>query len=127
MINYSPYWKILQRSSLRLSKSRGSPEAPRTSQHYWYRGFIGEGAVNCNQFLPTVPTFAVRETDVFGHNGGTSGAPLCRETLVSRTANVGTVGMNVLMHARKVVAATTPVRRTHSSCYRSKQQLIISI
>ena len=29
-----------------------------------------------NQFLPTVPTFAVRETDVSRHNGGTPGAPL---------------------------------------------------
>ena len=29
-----------------------------------------------NQFLPTVPTFAVWETDVSRHNGGTSGAPL---------------------------------------------------
>ena len=29
-----------------------------------------------NQFLPTVPTFAVRETDVSRHNGGTSGALL---------------------------------------------------
>ena len=29
-----------------------------------------------NQFLPTVQTFAVRETDVSRHNGGTSGAPL---------------------------------------------------
>ena len=29
-----------------------------------------------NQFLPTVPTFAVRETHVSRHNGGTSGAPL---------------------------------------------------
>ena len=26
--------------------------------------------------MPTVPTFAVRETVVFRHNGGTSGAPL---------------------------------------------------
>ena len=26
--------------------------------------------------MPTVPTFAVRETDVSRHNGGTSGAPL---------------------------------------------------
>ena len=26
--------------------------------------------------MPTVPTFAVRETDVSQHNGGTSGAPL---------------------------------------------------
>ena len=70
-----------------------------------------------NPFLPIVPTFAVRETDVSRHNGGTSGAPLkplrddsalralsslrdlrgapevpplCRETSVSRTANVGT-------------------------------------
>ena len=29
-----------------------------------------------NLFFPTVPTFAVRETDVSRHNGGTSGAPL---------------------------------------------------
>ena len=76
-----------------------------------------------NQFLPTIPTFAVRETDVSRHNGGTSGAPLeplkddsalralssqrnlrgapevpplCRETSVSRTANVGMVGKNWL-------------------------------
>ena len=67
--------------------------------------------------MPTVPAFAVRETDVSLHNGGTSGGPLkplrddsavralsslrglmrapevpplCRETSVSRTANVGT-------------------------------------
>ena len=26
--------------------------------------------------MPTVPTFAIRETDVSRHNGGTSGAPL---------------------------------------------------
>ena len=26
--------------------------------------------------MPTVPTFAVRETDVSRHNGGASGAPL---------------------------------------------------
>jgi len=26
--------------------------------------------------MPTVPTFAVRETDVSRHNGGTSGVPL---------------------------------------------------
>ena len=36
-----------------------------------------------NPFLPTVPTFAVRETDVSRHNGGTLGAPLKpSETLV---------------------------------------------
>ena len=29
-----------------------------------------------NPFMPTVPTFAVRETDVSRHNGGTSDAPL---------------------------------------------------
>jgi len=73
--------------------------------------------------LPTVPTFAVRETEVSRHNGGTSGAPLkpleddsamkalsslrslrgapevpplYRETSVSRTVNVGTVGKNGL-------------------------------
>ena len=73
--------------------------------------------------MPTVPTFAVRETDVSRLNGGSSGVllkplrddsalralsslsglrgalevpPLCRETSVSRTANVGTVGKNGL-------------------------------
>ena len=34
---------------------------------WWFKGF--------NPFMPTVPTFAVRETDVSRHNGGTSGAP----------------------------------------------------
>ena len=29
-----------------------------------------------NPFMSTVPTFAVRETDVSRHNGGTAGAPL---------------------------------------------------
>ena len=29
-----------------------------------------------NLFLPTVPTFAVRKTDVSRHNGGTRGAPI---------------------------------------------------
>ena len=32
--------------------------------------------MDVNQFLPTIPTFAVRETGVSRHNGGTSGAPL---------------------------------------------------
>ena len=85
---------------------------------------LREHPSSLNPFLPTVPTFAVRETDVSRHNGGTSGAPLkplrddsalralsslrglreatevpplSRETSVSRTANVGTVGMNGLM------------------------------
>ena len=68
--------------------------------------------------MPTVPTFAVRETDVSRHKPllkplrddsvlralssqrGLRGAPevppLCRETSVSQTANVGTVGKNRL-------------------------------
>ena len=62
-------------------------------RNMYYKHFL-------NPFMPTVPTFAVRETDVSRHNGGTSGAPikplrdgsalraLCRETLVSRTTNV---------------------------------------
>ena len=75
------------------------------------------GPWGSSPFMPTVPTFAVRETDVSRHNGGASGAPLkplrddsalralssllmgapevptlCLETSVSRTANVGTVG-----------------------------------
>ena len=76
-----------------------------------------------NSFLPSIPTFAVRETDVSRYNGGASGAPLkplrddsalkalsflrglrgapevpplYRETSVSRTSNVGTVGKNWL-------------------------------
>ena len=81
-------------------------------------------ASNANdQFRNQVPTFAVRETCVSRHNGGTAGAPLkplrddsalrtlsslrglrgapevpplFRETSVSRTANVGTVGKNGL-------------------------------
>ena len=78
-------------------------------------GSIGDASLN--PFFPTVPTFDVRETNVSRHNGGNSGAPLkplrdvsalralsslrglrealevpplCRETSVSRTANVGT-------------------------------------
>ena len=66
-------------------------------------------------FLPTVPTFAVRETDVPRYNEGTSGTPLkpliddsalrplsslrvqvSFSSSVSRTANVGTVGKNRL-------------------------------
>ena len=54
-------------------------------------------------FMPTVPKFAVRETDVSRHNGGNSGAPLkplrddsalralspiMPRNAVSRTANV---------------------------------------
>ena len=31
---------------------------------------------NSNPFMPTVPTFAARETDVSRHIEGTSGAPL---------------------------------------------------
>ena len=41
--------------------------------------FLHPGAnVKCaiNPFMPAVQTFAVRETDVSRHNGGTSGAPL---------------------------------------------------
>ena len=43
--------------------------------------------ITLNQFLPTVPTFAVRET------------------LVSRTANVGTVGKNGLKRGKIVFRA----------------------
>ena len=88
-----------------------------SSQHSAY--------LTLNPFMPTAPTFAFRETNVSRHKGDTSGAPLktprddsvnsqstfvserfkggtrgappplCRETSVSRTANVGTVGKNV--------------------------------
>ena len=82
--------------------------------------------------MPTVPTIAVRETDVSRHNGGTSGAPLrplrddsalralsslrglrgapeapplCRETqsLGQQMLNA-TVGINGLMGCRKPVS-----------------------
>ena len=85
--------------------------------YVWWECLLGP-PTDLNPFLPTVPTFAVRETVVSRHNGGTSdallkplrddslsglrgapeGPPLCRETLVSRTANVGTVGKNRLGH-----------------------------
>ena len=55
-----------------------------------------------NQFLPTVPTFAVRETDVCRHNGGTRGSPIMPRDAVSRTANVGTVGTNQKNHPRSI-------------------------
>ena len=81
-----------------------------------------------NPFLLTVPTFAVRETNVSRHNGVTSGAPLkplredsvlralsslsglmgapevpplCREMSISRTANVETVGKNRFKEERQ--------------------------
>ena len=43
-----------------------------------FRRIFGEkcSTSHINPFMPTVPTFAVRETDVSQHNGGTSGAPL---------------------------------------------------
>ena len=85
---------------------------------------LGDTFSIINPFMPTVPTFAVRETDVSRHNGGALSAPLkplrddsalrtlsslrglrgaqkepplCRETSISRTANVGTVGKNGLI------------------------------
>ena len=39
-------------------------------------GYIAPQPVSLNPFIPTVPTCAVRETNVSRHNGGTSGAPL---------------------------------------------------
>ena len=33
-------------------------------------------SLSVNPFMPTVPTFAVRETCVSRHNGGAAGAPL---------------------------------------------------
>ena len=50
------------------------------------------------RFLFTVPTFAVRETTSLGIRGAPEVPPLCRETSVSRTANVGTVGKNGLIN-----------------------------
>ena len=53
-----------------------------------------------NQFLPTVPAFngddsALRAlSSLSGLRGAPEVPPSCRETSVSRTANVGTVGMN---------------------------------
>ena len=37
---------------------------------------MAPACANVNPFMPTVPTFAVRETDVSRQNGGTLGAPL---------------------------------------------------
>ena len=57
-----------------------------------------------NPFMLTVPTFAVRETDVSRHNGGTSGTPLkalrvdsalrALSTLRDENASVGKNGLN---------------------------------
>ena len=60
----------------------------------WRRLFLrGMGGLHIlNLFLPTVPIFAVRETDIMVPEV----PPLCRETSFSRTANVGTVGKNGL-------------------------------
>ena len=41
-----------------------------------FLSYLGAGDKFINQFLPTILTFAVRETDVSRYNGGTSGAPL---------------------------------------------------
>ena len=41
-----------------------------------YEKYLFSPVLPLNPFMPTVPTFAVRETDVSRHNGGTSGAPL---------------------------------------------------
>ena len=41
----------------------------------WLNPFVPTVAFS-QPILPTIPTFAVRETDVSRHNGGTSGAPL---------------------------------------------------
>jgi len=88
-----------------------------------------------NPSMPTVPTFAIRETDVSRHNGGTSGAPLkAPETIVfwehyrlyrtigqqmlERRAKIGcknaTVGKNGLTRDNKFneVAAATNVHGT---------------
>ena len=97
-----------------------------------------------NPFMPTVPTFAVRETDVSRHNGETSGAPLrddsalralsslsglrgapevpplCRETSVSRTANVGTVGKNWLTWEKILSPKKNPTSLHYGHCIRSK-------
>jgi len=55
-----------------------------------------------NPFIPTVPTLKPLRDDsalralssLRGLRGAPEVPPLCRETSVSRTANVGTVGMN---------------------------------
>ena len=48
------------------------------SNSHFIKEALGDVAfwVGVNPFMPTVPTFAVRETEVSRHNGGTSGAPL---------------------------------------------------
>ena len=71
-----------------------------------------------NPFVPTVPTFAVRETASLGimgeprqcsqstivsegFKGGTRGAPIMPRDAVSRTANVGTVGNLNMIYRRQ--------------------------
>ena len=74
-----------------------------------------------NPFLPTVPTFAVRETEVSRHNGGTSGAPLkpLRDDIALRAlSSLGqqmsnaTVGINGLIpYGVRGVSSRLPLRR----------------
>ena len=49
-----------------------------TGYNMWTRRTYGRAPMGqrVNPFMPTVPTFAVRETYVSRHNGGTAGAPL---------------------------------------------------
>ena len=63
--------------------------------------------VSFNPFMPTVPTFAVRETDVSRHNGGTSGAPL--KPLRNDSALRGVRGSPIM--PRDAVSRTTNVER----------------
>ena len=106
-----------------------------------------------NVFQPTVQTFAVWETDVSRHSEGTSGAPLkplrddsalralstlrglrevpedpplCRETWVSRTANVGTVGMNGLRADRKTASWPNELKKRSSEARQRKYYYMTS-
>ena len=52
-----------------------------------------------NPFMPTVPTFAVRETNVSRHNGGTAGSPLKalrEDSALSRTIVTQSLGQQML-------------------------------
>ena len=59
--------------------------------------------LHLNPFFPTVPTFAVRETDVSRHDGGTSGAPLkpLGQQMLELGCENATVGKNGLSYSKQ--------------------------
>ena len=77
----APLFPEVQGVTEAMSGRVGSERSHETANIAW-RGHTNNNFVFLTHFCPPlrfrnqVPTFAVRETDVSRHNGGTSGAPL---------------------------------------------------